>query len=60
MFANGAQFTVSREKIHMYPKIFYQRIYDLLKHHNDPYESYFLEVIWGVIFDRNLALIKHS
>ena len=55
-YANGAQFTISKEKILQYPKSFYQKIFDLLCHHHDPYEVYFLEVLWGLIFDKDNAL----
>lgn len=48
-FAQGAQFSVSREAIHTHPKEYYEQLLSLLDS-VDPWSGYFNEWLWYYIF----------
>jgi hypothetical protein len=50
VFGPGAQFIVSRERIHRRPREFYQKIVDLLGYHIGPDEGYVIERFQPLIF----------
>jgi Protein of unknown function (DUF3431) len=49
-FGQGAQFMVSRNRIHRYPRLFYERALELVKYEVNPLGAYVLERLWGLIF----------
>ena len=49
-FGCGAQFIVSRERIHKRPREFYQKILDILGYHYGPDEGYVIERFQNLIF----------
>ena len=51
-YAQGAQFSVTREVIHKNPKQFYQQLIKELEYTVDPYQGYYMEWLWFYIFSR--------
>ena len=51
VFAQGAQFSVHRELIHQRPLLYYQRLLELLSMEKDPYLGYYMEWVWGEIWN---------
>lgn len=51
-YAQGAQFSVTRETIHKNPKQFYQQLIKELDYMVDPYQGYYMEWLWFYIFSR--------
>ena len=51
VFAQGAQFSVSRDWIRQRPLVYYQDLLELLSHEKDPYLGYYMEWLWGEIWN---------
>ena len=51
-YAQGAQFSVTREVIQRNPKQFYQQLIKELDYTIDPYQGYYMEWLWFYIFSR--------
>jgi hypothetical protein len=49
-FCPGAQFIVSRERIHKRPREFYQKIMVMLSYHSGPDEGFVIERFHPLIF----------
>ena len=48
-YAQGAQFGVCRERIHLHSKDFYQNLLEQLSYAKDPYQGYYMEWLWMYI-----------
>ena len=55
-FAQGAQFAVGRDWIRQRPLKYYQDLLELLSHQVDPYLGYYMEWVWGEIWNPSIAV----
>lgn len=53
MYAQGAQFSISRELIQKNSKEYYQQLIKELEHNKDCYQGYYMEWLWLYIFSRH-------
>jgi hypothetical protein len=53
MYAQGAQFSVSRKLIQKNSKEYYQQLIKELEHDKDCYQGYYMEWLWLYIFSRH-------